>query len=574
LKGHGFSRAAKTAKIKRALAPEVQIPEGAGAFRLLNAVLKLSGFSHGPFVSLLCAGCPTLAASLSLRLGWDSMMPALQERRKCSNQQQSQVSESRPGAPGCGTLPTKSPYRREGRLGAIVGRRASLFALFLLISVLTSGQTTRGPVTNADVIGMTKTGIGESTIVLAIQQGPDKFDTSPQALIELKNAGVTDLVLNAMLAASKTGSAEADAEAKRTNGAALLQRALDAIGPRESLAAIRSVRWKATFVRISQGEAKSVERELLKVYPDKVYMSLQSSTGSSQKQVITPEFNYRMTGKMTTAVPSVDLETLRQQLEFDTLYIAQHIGDYTVIDDGEEQFRGVFAERLRIGKDGREIIWKIDPKSDQILSTIWRTPSGDVVTEYSDYRLVGGVYRPFIHHVTDSAGTTDITMKEYEVNPAIDEKLFQRPSEISTEGLRLKVLQVDSVPYTQEVGGGISTSCNITGSANTSFSANTFGSTTFGNGTTNSNMRMSCNSHDNTIRWQHVLNTMFVEASDGNAYIIACDRAWRWSKCVPLRVGQVFNARFTEKGIAVQEFNTNGKEGEPTYSILQSKSLR
>ncbi len=33
---------------------------------------------------------------------------------------------------------------------------------------------------------MTKAGIGEQTIILTIQRGPVKFDTSPQALIDLK----------------------------------------------------------------------------------------------------------------------------------------------------------------------------------------------------------------------------------------------------------------------------------------------------------------------------------------------------------------------------------------------------
>jgi hypothetical protein len=138
----------------------------------------------------------------------------------------------------------------------------------------------------------------------------------------------------------------------------------------------------------------------------------------------------------------------------------------------------------------------------------------------------------------------------------------------------LKILQEQSVPYTQESGGGISTSCNIVGTANTSAYVNAYGSSAYGNATTNSNQRMSCNSYDTTIRWPHVLNVMFAQASDGNSYIIACDRAWRWSKCVPLRAGDAFKAHFTEKGIEVEAINTKGKEENPTYHILQSKSWR
>jgi hypothetical protein len=62
----------------------------------------------------------------------------------------------------------------------------------------------RKPITNADVVGMVKAGLAESTVVLAIEQGATNFDTSPQALIALKNAGVSQKILGAML----TGATE------------------------------------------------------------------------------------------------------------------------------------------------------------------------------------------------------------------------------------------------------------------------------------------------------------------------------------------------------------------------------
>ncbi|MGA2115831.1 MAG: hypothetical protein ABSH56_13910 [Bryobacteraceae bacterium] len=46
--------------------------------------------------------------------------------------------------------------------------------------------------TNADVVNMAKSGVGEQTIILVIQKGKPKFDTSPEAVIELKKAGVSD----------------------------------------------------------------------------------------------------------------------------------------------------------------------------------------------------------------------------------------------------------------------------------------------------------------------------------------------------------------------------------------------
>ena len=84
---------------------------------------------------------------------------------------------------------------------------------------------------------------------------------------------------------------------------------------------------------------------------------------------------------------------------------------------------------------------------------------------------------------------------------------------------RVKVIQAESVPYTGQTNGGVATACNISGATNTNLSTTTAGNTTFGSATSSTNLRMNCNSTDTTIRWNHVLNAMFVEGSDGNANI-------------------------------------------------------
>jgi hypothetical protein len=451
--------------------------------------------------------------------------------------------------------------------------RLAVLALFLLVSRLATGQAAPVQITNSDVISMTKAGIGEQTIILAIQRGPVKFDTSPQALIALKTGGVSDQVLNAILA-SVNGKGQISAEAQSAAAQALFQKALDAIGPHDKTALIHSYRWRGQVIQSTQGKNTSFERETVRIYPDKVYTSLKAATGPLQKQVITPEFNYRTAGTMTVAVPPTDLEAARTGFEFEVIYIAQHADAYTVTFAEDKHGENGDVGKLKISKSGKEVVWEIDTHTGRLLSAIQSSASGDVVTEYSDWQLVDGVYVPFKRHVTEPARSSDFTISDYALNPTIDESLFQPPNQSPSQGLTLKVLQEQSVPYTQESGGGVSTSCNIVGNANTSGYANTAGNSTFGNATTTSNQHMSCNSYDTTVRWPHVLNVMFAEASDGNSYMFACDRAWRWSKCVSLQAGQVFNARFTDKGLEVEAFSTKGKEENPTYHVLQSKSLR
>lgn len=64
-----------------------------------------------------------------------------------------------------------------------------------------SAQQAQKPLTNTDVVKMVKGGLPESTIVSAIQANPPNFDISADALTSLKNAGVTQAVMNAMIAA-------------------------------------------------------------------------------------------------------------------------------------------------------------------------------------------------------------------------------------------------------------------------------------------------------------------------------------------------------------------------------------
>lgn len=68
-------------------------------------------------------------------------------------------------------------------------------------------------ITNADIIKLAKAGMSDTTIVQLIQKGPDNFDTSPNALIALKQAGVSETVISAMLTAPTAAPAMASAPA-------------------------------------------------------------------------------------------------------------------------------------------------------------------------------------------------------------------------------------------------------------------------------------------------------------------------------------------------------------------------
>ncbi|HVY65148.1 MAG TPA: hypothetical protein VHH11_10040, partial [Gammaproteobacteria bacterium] len=64
-----------------------------------------------------------------------------------------------------------------------------------------AAEESQSEIDNAGVVAMTQAGFGEGTIIAAIQVNPTHFDVRPRALVELKSRGVSEQVIDAMLAA-------------------------------------------------------------------------------------------------------------------------------------------------------------------------------------------------------------------------------------------------------------------------------------------------------------------------------------------------------------------------------------
>ena len=318
----------------------------------------------------------------------------------------------------------------------------------------------------------------------------------------------------------------------------LVERALNAVGTMDKLASIAATRQLWTSVQDHSGSTISSEVERIVVYPDRLYVEARSAAGTVNTLVVSSQFAYASNGQGKSQVPAPILEDYRTGMKFDIAYVAQHMSEFAFSYDGQESVAKEKCDRVRVKhNDGKEESWSID-QTGKILRRSGRSSSGEYSVESSDFRLVDGVNVAFHRHGTNGSVTTGITVKLYQVNPpryAMNAALFDTPTEQlnqtsptqqSSAGLRIRVLEEKSVPYEQKMGGGPSTSCNISGGSNTTFSANTIGNSTYGNAKTTTGLHMNCATYDTTMNWPHVLNVMLVEASDGNAYLIACDRAW------------------------------------------------
>jgi hypothetical protein len=262
-----------------------------------------------------------------------------------------------------------------------------ILAMFATFSV--PAQEPQRTLTNSDILNMTKSGLAEQTIVLIIQKSSTKFDTSPEAIIELKKAGASDAVLNAMLgvpASNPTPSTAAVTFTAKQDCGSSLDNVLGSLGPRQQLSEIRSLRlFGQTIVNRSSGTiAAQVER--VTVYPSSIYMLVQQPSGVAAKTVLTPEFNYLISGKMTTSIPTETMQELVSGLKLDPIYVSQHRNQYVCESEGTEQVGNFKTSRVRIAGEGVEAHWNIDPGSWRVLRVTTRIGTSDQSTDLSDWR--------------------------------------------------------------------------------------------------------------------------------------------------------------------------------------------
>lgn len=444
------------------------------------------------------------------------------------------------------------------------------------------------PLTNADVVQMVRAGFGTHTIVLEIENSPSKFDTSPRALIRLKRERVSEAIIDAMVKASHGKSAAASAPgteaeasaaaAKTLTGREMMDKALDAMGPHDKLIAIHTLRWTASAAQSAgtgptAGETLHFVEEGVREYPGLAYVGVQQPSGKWEKVVVTPGFAYRDTRAMLLAVPEARAEQYRAEMKFDPVYIAQHMTDFIFTPAGTEQTKSGTADVVRISAGGMSYVWRIDAKTGELLEATHEVPAGEVKVEYSDYRKVDGLMLPFARRTVTPEGITELRIDGYQVNPDVDGAMFLQPGSLSTAEESLKVLASKTIPVSQGLQGWNSANCQLSASPGPTNFPQTLDDVTFTEAEPGANMKLFCNSWEQSTVFQRTLNAMLVVSSDGSAYVIGCQKTWHFSKCEQLDQGRTYHGSRTGDGFDVSGFNIDGKQVQGHYKILMTKAL-
>ena len=151
---------------------------------------------------------------------------------------------------------------------------------------------------------------------------------------------MSDAVLNAVLTASP-GTPTA-VNATQQDCSQTLSKVLASIGTPEKLASIHSSKMVGKSVVVNRTSGSSTfQLERVTIWTGSIHASIQPAAGNSATVVITPEFNYLVSGKMTTAVPALTLQEMQFALKLNLIYISQHRSEYSCVLDGTEQIGNV-----------------------------------------------------------------------------------------------------------------------------------------------------------------------------------------------------------------------------------------
>ena len=222
--------------------------------------------------------------------------------------------------------------------------------------------------------------------------------------------------------------------ATNADGRELLAKVIDALGGAAKLQSVHSLRLTTVVnAKTEQGDF-TIDMEQLAAFPDRSWQKLGTPMGELTV-VSTPTAGFIVTPQGTQDLPQDQQQDALRELKTSEIQVAQHANDpkYTFTLAGTEKVEGVNTQILDVNADGAQVRWYVDPKTGRVLRT-----SAHVVDmggpalrllDFSDWKEFGGIPFPTKAKITrDGQDGGSLEVKDVEINPAVDEKLFARPS--------------------------------------------------------------------------------------------------------------------------------------------------
>jgi hypothetical protein len=238
--------------------------------------------------------------------------------------------------------------------------------------------------------------------------------------------------LDISIPGSTTGKRQA-ASGSNSEGKALLAKVIAGLGGETKIRSVKSIREKAS-IRAStpQGEM-AFEAEQLTLFPNRVWQKMMAPMGE-MSIIVSPGGAFIAAPMGSQTLPASQKEEILNDLKRQPIFVAQHTDDpqFNFSAGGSERVGEVESRILDVNADGAQVRWFVDPQSGHILRDSYQSSAegapAQKVTDYADWKSVEGISVPF-KQTTTRSGEKDasIEIKEYQINPEVDPKIFEKP---------------------------------------------------------------------------------------------------------------------------------------------------
>jgi zinc protease len=282
----------------------------------------------------------------------------------------------------------------------------------------------------ADVARVAEKYVHKDKLAVLVVGKANDFDRPLASLGEVKTI---DIAIPPPGASKKKETVAGGASPSSSEGRALFDKAIAAMGGKQKLAAVKAVRFRGNALeKTPQGDLQA-QVEALVVYPDRMYQKLALPMGELN-MVVSPDAAFMSMGPRSRDLPASQKEELVKEIKRDPVYLAQNAESKSVTFSvaGKEKVGDKDTSVLLISADGVEQKWYLDDAGNLLRSeydTVGQEGPRHVVNDYSDLRPVEGIVFAFKSKRMENgaeAGTMEI--REVQINPEVDQALFQKPA--------------------------------------------------------------------------------------------------------------------------------------------------
>ncbi len=218
-------------------------------------------------------------------------------------------------------------------------------------------------------------------------------------------------------------------------GAAIVARAVAALGGAERLAAVVSMRQSGSAVATMGEQQMQMEMSAIFLFPDRLRQEVKLPFGT-MTTVVTGEGGFAATPQGVQDLPESQLAEARKSMRRNLVALlrGRQDGEFEAVALGEDEIDGRPVERVQVTMAGDTVQLAVAADNGEVVEISYRGsafggPPGEIRQRYSDFRDVDGLRLPFATSSTfEGSPFIEFTAERIEVDGAVDAAAFERPA--------------------------------------------------------------------------------------------------------------------------------------------------